>query len=372
MSEIDKKQHDPLVSYRHEIQSGKIKYDSTQEKLMLEYQKLYEKTFKVNFITKYFQNILSLFSSVEKHGFYVWGNVGRGKTHLMDIFYNAVPTKYKERIHYHSFMLQIHTELFKLHSYENPLEELAKNIIQHKKVLCIDEFFIDNIADAMIMKTLLTKILATNNILIITTNIPPQKLYENGLQRQHFVSVIACIEKYLKVINLDGNLDYRCTKLKKQDLYLTTQDKKSILKCRKLYSEFSPENVKTIKNYIEIDKHKINTIRISENAIWFSFKEICATPRSKDDYIKISKNYTIVVIINIPLFKDNNTSSLRRFITFIDELYEKKTKLILLTEEVINKLHNTEQLNFEFKRTLSRLTEMQSTEYNNTKHNGNV
>jgi cell division protein ZapE len=289
----------------------------------------------------------------------------------MDIFYNAVPIRHKERIHYHSFMLQIHTELFKLHSYENPLEELAKNIIKNKKVLCIDEFFIDNIADAMIMKTLLTRILTTNNILIITTNIPPQKLYENGLQRQHFIDVITYIEKYLKIINLDGDLDYRCTKLKKQDLYLTTQDKKSMLKCRKLYTESSPENVKTIRSYIEVDKHKINTVRISENAIWFNFKEICTTPRSKDDYVKISNNYPVVIITNIPPFKDNNISSLRRFITFVDELYEKKTKIIILTEETIDNLHNTEQLSFEFKRTLSRLTEMQSTEYNNTKHKGN-
>lgn len=372
MPETNKKQHAPLVVYRHEILSGKIKYDSTQEKLMLEYQKLYEQTFKTNIITRFFQNIIKVFFGVKKHGFYVWGNVGRGKTHLMDIFYNAIPIKHKERVHYHSFMLQIHTELFKLHSYENPLEELAKKITQHKKVLCIDEFFIDNIADAMIMKTILTKILATDNILIITTNIPPQKLYENGLQRQHFISVIAKIEKHLKIINLDGDLDYRCIKIKKQDIYLTVQDKKSILKCRKLYSEFSPENVNTIKNYIEIEKHKINTIRISENAIWFNFKEVCATPRSKDDYIKISKNYPIVVITNIPVFKDNNISSLRRFITFIDELYEKKTKLILLTEKTIDKLHNTEQLSFEFKRTLSRLTEMQSAEYNNTVHKGNI
>lgn len=366
----DKTNHkSPLKLYELEVKNKKITDDATQKKIIVKFQKLYENKFNTNFFTRLLTNIVGARNKKTTTGFYLWGKVGRGKTYLMDLFYNALPIKEKERVHYHSLMQYIHTTLLKLSSCENPIESLANNLIKTKKVICIDELFIDNIADAMIIKNILMKLLNANITIVITSNTHPNNLYENGLQRQHFVAVIEEIKKHLEIVNLDGNVDYRRLKIKKQDLYLTNTTTEYVRICKKLFLEFSLKSIKTNGCiYIVVNERKIKCFKVSKNSIWFDFKEICATPRSKDDYIKIAKNFPVVFLTNVPILETKHTPALRRLIALIDELYEKKTKLIILAEKDIAQLHKSEKLKFEFERTISRVIEMQTVDYLNTKH----
>lgn len=366
----DKTNHkSPLKLYELEVKNKKITDDVTQKKIIVKFQKLYENKFNTNFFTRLLSNVVGTRNKKTTTGFYLWGKVGRGKTYLMDLFYNALPIKEKERVHYHSLMQYIHTTLLKLSSCENPIESLANNLIKTKKVICIDELFIDNIADAMLIKNILMKLLNTNITIVITSNTHPNNLYENGLQRQHFVAVIEEIKKHLEIVNLDGNVDYRRLKIKKQDLYLTNNTTECVRICKKLFLEFSLKSIKTNGcMHIVVNERKIKCFKVSKNSIWFDFKEICATPRSKDDYIKIAKNFPVVFLTKIPVLETKHTPALRRLIALIDELYEKKTKLIILAEKDIEQLHKSEKLKFEFERTISRVIEMQTVDYLNTKH----
>lgn len=358
----------PIENYKKQIDDKILNYDKNQEKIMYEFQILYDILTKERFLCNV-KKILFLkkIKNKEKKGIYLWGKVGRGKTYLMDMFFESLPIQKKERLHFHSLMQKIHSELKKLQSHKNPLKELTQKFIKNIDVLCIDELYIDDIADAMIIKSVIIELFKYDITIVITSNINVKDLYINGLQRQHFLPVLQLLEKNLNIITIDTPIDYRRIKIQKKELYFYPITKIYKHKCSKIFSEFSSHDIITIKSYIEINERKIKILRATKTSLWFNFKDICTTPRSKEDYIIIAKNFSSIILTNIPQLKLINLAAVKRFIIFIDELYEKKIKLVILAECELEKLYEDIELSFEFQRLISRITEMQTINYLNKK-----
>ncbi len=361
-----KKKNILISLYKEKVTKNEIKYDEKQIIIIKKFQYFYNLITKKHNLLNYILNFFS--KKNEKNGIYLWGSVGSGKTYLMDLFYNTLPIKEKKRMHFHTLMLYIHNELKKFSSDKNPIKKLSKCFIKNMKTLCIDELYIEDITDAMLIKSFFSELFKKKIVLIITSNIPQNELYKNGLQRQHFIEIIKKIETYLYIVNLNNNIDYRQLKQQKKKIFYSPLTINNLKQCIKLYIQLSKSNIKTIKNYIIINNRKIKTVYITKKSIWFDYKEICCTPRNNNDYITISEKFNLIVISNIYTLKENNYQSAKRFIALIDELYEKGVKVIILSEVPINCLNSTNKLNLEFKRLISRTVEMQTANYLNKQH----
>ncbi len=352
----------PIKNYQDKVLNGLIKDDHLQKEAMKILNQCYEeivKLYDTSLVSKILINNLN-HSSVK--GIYLCGDVGRGKTMLMDIFYESLPIKNKLRLHFHSFMIMIHKELNRLKSKRNPLGLVAKDISKKAKIICLDEFSISDIADAMILGNLLKELFHKGVTLILTSNTEPDKLYLNGLQRERFLPAINLIKKNTNIFFLNSNNDYRLSFLEKADIYQYPITEDNNIKIKNYFNMMAANKIEN-KSYININNRKINTIKISDSIIWFNFDDICSSPRNKNDYIEIIKYYKTVIITNIPVLTLDHENQARRFITLIDEFYDRKVKMIFLAAAAIDKLYSGKKLAFEFKRTISRLKEMQSYEY---------
>jgi len=303
-------------------------------------------------------------------GLYIWGGVGRGKTYLMDLFFSNLHFQDKLRLHFHRFMDQVHTKLKDYKDQPDPLKLVANEFSSKAKVLCFDEFFVNDIGDAMILAGLLEGLFENNVALIATSNVEPTHLYKNGLQRERFLPTIDLLQKHTKIIHLDGEIDHRFEFLQKNDLYNSpiTVDSHDWLEHSflNLATERSNESWEKLK----INGREIQSIRHAEGIAWFDFQELCDTPRSASDYIDIAREFNTVLLSHVPRFKGKDDQA-RRFITLIDEFYDRNVKLILSAEATADKLYLDTRLKDEFKRTTSRLTEMQSHEYLEKQHQPN-
>ena len=352
----------PIKNYQDKVLNGLIKDDQLQKEAMKILNQCYEeivKLYDTSLVSKILINNLN-HSSVK--GIYLCGDVGRGKTMLMDIFYESLPIKNKLRLHFHSFMIMIHKELNRLKSKKNPLGLVAKDISKKAKIICLDEFSISDIADAMILGNLLKELFHRGVTLILTSNTEPDKLYLNGLQRERFLPAINLIKKNTNIFFLNSNNDYRLSFLEKADIYQYPITEDNNIKIKNYFNMMAANKIEN-KSYININNRKINTIKISDSIIWFNFDDICSSPRNKNDYIEIIKYYKTVIITNIPVLTLDHENQARRFITLIDEFYDRKVKMIFLAAAAIDNLYSGKKLAFEFKRTISRLKEMQSYEY---------
>ena len=308
-------------------------------------------------------------------GLYLWGGVGRGKTFLMDLFFNKLPIKNKKRIHFHRFMNETHELLKNYKNTEDPLKKIAKDISKKTKVLCFDEFFVNDIGDAMILSNLLKYLFHFNVIIIFTSNTEPKNLYKDGLQRVKFLPAIELIGNYTNIVHLKDGQDYRLLKIKSSNLYFTPCSEDNDQEMQLYFNSIAPDwfNWFTRKpvfqgSYIEINHRKISIRFISNNTVWFDFDNLCGDGRSIDDYIEIAKIYENVFISNIPVLDDNQKDSARRFINMIDEFYDRKVKIILSADALIEKLCKVTKLESEFKRTESRINEMQQEKYIQMEH----
>ncbi|AOM42163.1 cell division protein ZapE [Xenorhabdus hominickii] len=295
-------------------------------------------------------------------GLYMWGGVGRGKTWLMDMFYQSLPSERKLRLHFHRFMLRVHEELTILQGNENPLEVIADGFKAQTDVLCFDEFFVSDITDAMILGTLLEALFARGITLVATSNIPPDELYRNGLQRARFLPAIEQIKKYCDVMNVDAGIDYRLRTLTQAHLYLTplsdeTRQEMHHMFLRLAGREGEPNPV------LEINHRSMPAINSVDGVLAIHFKTLCEDPRSQLDYIALSKLYHSVLLHEAPIMTALNESAARRFIALVDEFYERHVKLIINAEVPMEQIYQGELLTFEYRRCLSRLQEMQSEEY---------
>ncbi|WP_338804376.1 cell division protein ZapE [Xenorhabdus griffiniae] len=295
-------------------------------------------------------------------GLYMWGGVGRGKTWLMDMFYQSLPTERKLRLHFHRFMLRVHEELTTLQGHEDPLEIIADGFKAQTDILCFDEFFVSDITDAMLLGTLLEALFARGIALVATSNIPPDELYRNGLQRARFLPAIELIKKYCDVMNVDAGIDYRLRTLTQAHLYLTPLSEENRQEMRHMFQRLAGREGEP-NPILEINHRNMPAISSVDGVLAIHFKTLCEDPRSQLDYIALSKLYHSVLLHDMPIMTALNENAARRFIALVDEFYERQVKLIINADAPMEQIYQGELLAFEYQRCLSRLQEMQSEEY---------
>lgn len=301
-------------------------------------------------------------------GVYFWGGVGRGKSFLMDCFFNTVPYRRKKRIHFHSFMQVIHRELETFKGEPDPMMKVADRIAKDVRLLCFDEFHVSDIADAMILKRLLEGLYERGVILVMTSNYPPDNLYPNGLQRDQFLPAIALLKKQMEVIEVEAGIDYRLRTLEQVEIYHYPDDAEAEKKMLDYFRLVSGEEGKK-GGSIEVLGRNIETVRRANGVIWFDFKTLCGGPRSQNDYLEISRSYHTVLLSHIPRMTQHQASEARRFTWLVDVFYDHKVKLIATAECAPEELYTQGTQAGEFFRTVSRLTEMRSRDYLAQPHN---
>lgn len=354
----------PLQKYQQDLTRDDFHYDAAQEYAVQQLQRLFD-----DFVKKIpekptlWQKLAGKIPvSTPLLGLYFWGGVGRGKTYLVDTFYECLPTDRKMRIHFHRFMHRVHEELKLLNGVSDPLIKVADKFKQETDILCFDEFFVSDITDAMILGTLMQELFARGITLVATSNIEPDGLYRNGLQRARFLPAIELIKRYTRVVNVDSGIDYRLRTLEQAEIYHYPVDTAADENLQKYFIALSVEP-RELNAEIEVANRRLKSRYAAEGVIWFDFSELCESARSQYDYMEISRCYHTVLMSGVKQMGQANDDAARRFIALVDEFYERHVKLILSAETALEQLYTEGFLTFEFKRCISRLQEMQSREY---------
>lgn len=357
----------PLERYQRDLGSEGFVRDPAQANAVRHLQQLHDDLLAVDSNSQGF--LARLFGGKKKPvkpitGLYFWGGVGRGKTYLMDNFYESLPIKKKMRVHFHRFMRRVHQDLKTLVGEKNPLEKVADRIAGEAKVICFDEFFVSDITDAMILGTLFEYLFHRGVTLVATSNIEPDGLYRDGLQRQRFLPAIGLLKKHCKVINVDGGVDYRLRALEQAEIYHSPLDAEAELALDAAFHSLVPavEEKRSGIN-IQVEGRSIPCRFVGEDVVWFDFQALCNGPRSQNDYIEIAREFHAVLVSNVPVMTAAMEDQARRFINLVDEFYDRSVKLIVSAEADLESIYAGTRLVFEFKRTRSRLLEMQSREY---------
>lgn len=359
----------PISKYEQDLNSGNFTPDEAQRRAVEALQRLYDELVLFhNQATQpsLLKSIKSLFGATAKvpKGIYFWGGVGRGKTYLVDTFYETLPFEQKLRVHFHRFMHRVHAELKELKGRSDPLPLIADKLAAEARVVCFDEFFVQDITDAMILGTLMQELFKRNVVLVATSNIVPDELYRNGLQRQRFLPAIELIKQHCEIINVDSGIDYRLRTLTQAEIYHSPADAAADANIERYFTELAPDHCNRDEHgYITVNNRKIPVRMECDDVVLFSFEAICGGPRSQNDYIELAQCYHAVLISDVPQMGSHNDDAARRFIALVDEFYERRVKLIMSAATKLDALYTDGRLNFEFKRCISRLLEMQSHEY---------
>jgi cell division protein ZapE len=299
-------------------------------------------------------------------GLYLWGRVGRGKTFLADLFYDGVAGA-KRRVHFHRFMQRVHAELATLGGRSDPLLIVADRIADEARLLCLDEFHVNDIGDAMLLARLLEGLFARGVVLVTTSNVPPRELYKDGLQRAKFLPAIASIEARCEVVELASPTDWRLRALKQAPVYRTPLGPAADRALLAIFERVAPGPARA-DHTIAVNDREIPVRRESEGAIWFDFPALCEGPRAVADYIEIAQTFHTIFVSNVPQFTPQTDDAARRFIELVDEVYDRGVNLVLSAATPVIDLYDGERLRAEFARTESRLIEMQSEDYFSREH----
>ncbi|HEX6259054.1 MAG TPA: cell division protein ZapE [Woeseiaceae bacterium] len=312
--------------------------------------------------------VLDLRAEPERtRGVYLWGGVGRGKTFLMDLFFNTLPIQRKRRVHFHRMMSEVHARLGELRDVEDPLDTVAAAIAKETEVLCFDEFFVSDIGDAMILGRLLQGLFRRGVILVTTSNLAPPDLYANGLQRERFLPAIRLLERQNEVLHLEGETDYRLRLLEEAGTFLCPAGDDADRKLHRYFQGIG-SGAFADDTGIQVLGRSIPARKSAKGIAWFTFEALCEGPRSQQDYIEIARCYPTVIISGVPLLDAGRENAARRFIALVDEFYDRRVKLILSAAGPISALYAGSLLKFEFERTVSRITEMQTGKYLHSEH----
>lgn len=295
-------------------------------------------------------------------GLYLWGGVGRGKTFLMDIFFESLKVEKKKRIHFHRMMQDVHNRLRILGEIEDPLSSVAEQISAETHVLCFDEFFVSDIADAMLLGRLLEGLFERGVTLVTTSNARPEDLYKDGLQRQRFLPAIELLNQNTDVVHMDSGTDYRLRLLQKAGTYLSPDDDLATQSLNFFFDESATSQIRE-NHDLDINGRPIRSRKCAKGIAWFDFSAICDGPRSQSDYIELARWYPSVIVSGVPLLDPMREDQTRRFIALVDEFYDRRVKLIISAATDVHALYTGSRLTFEIDRTVSRLIEMQSSEY---------
>lgn len=300
-------------------------------------------------------------------GLYLWGSVGRGKTWLMDSFYECLPFAEKNRLHFHRFMQMVHAQLKALPEHQDPLRIIAEKFSGQARVLCFDEFFVSDIADAMLLGRLLEYLFADGVTLVATSNVAPDKLYNNGLQRERFLPAIRSLKSHTQVLNVDGATDYRLRHLEQARLFHTPCGIEADTQLQAFFGHITG-GAHSSDEPLLINERDIPVKQHVDGVVWFGFEDICGGPRSQLDYIEIARGYHTVLISDVPQLGLEQEDEARRLVALVDEFYDRRVKLAVSAAAPPEQLYTGTRLKFEFQRTTSRLQEMQSREYLSEEH----
>lgn len=365
----------PLEHYQRDLRDSQFIADTAQQQAVDALQDLYDRLVAAYPSTPWapqspwrrsWGKVRGLIGSspAPVKGLYFWGGVGRGKTYLMDVFFDALPFKAKMRTHFHRFMRRVHEELKSLAGEKDPLETVAARLAKEAWVICFDEFFVIDITDAMILANLLDGLFKRGVVLVATSNIEPDGLYRDGLQRARFLPAIALLNSHTQVLNVDGGVDYRLRALTQAALYFQGGEAEARAHLNSCFQRLVPDLALVQEDIgLEINGRDIRARKLGEDVAWFSFASVCDGPRSQNDYIELARELHAVIVEGVPQFAGQNDDQARRFIYLVDEFYDRHVKLILSSSYSMFSLYAQGRLGFEFERTLSRLQEMQSEEY---------
>src|SRR5581483_4926630 len=295
-------------------------------------------------------------------GIYIWGAVGRGKTLLMDLFAQSLPQELVPRAHFHAFMLDVHARLRSLGERRDPLREVAAQLASRARVLCLDEFMVQDIGDAMILANLLRALFKQRVALVATSNTAPRDLYRDGLQRARFLPAIALIERHCQVLELASPHDWRLRALTHAPVYLTPPGVEAERALSALFDSLARGPARQ-GGALRINEREIPVRRAARAVAWFDFAALCEGPRGSADYVELAREFPAILISDVPQFTPLNEDAARRFVQLIDEIYDRRAKLALSAAAPAIELYDGKRLRAEFARTSSRLIEMQSVEY---------
>ena len=360
-----------LACYQSCIESGELYPDRHQKKVMLQLQHLYnEVTNPEAPVNTFHFNKLFLHPKINQHkkGLYLWGGIGRGKTHLVDLFYKLLPDKKKLRLHFHRFMQLVHEELHVFNGVPDPLQMVAGNIAKKTSILCLDEMQVKDITDAMLLGKLFEHLFDQGVMLVTTSNMPPDELYKGGLQRDRFMPAIKLLEQCTTVMAMGGTHDYRLQTLEKNGLYHIASGNLTEQRLKNYFHQLSGVELHQDRVDIIINKRRIPVKSWAAGVVWFDFDELCLSYRSARDYTQIATFFHTVIISDIPVMDSSMDDAARRFINLIDILYDSHVNLVISAAAEPEAIYASGKLSFEFQRTSSRLKEMQSKEYISTEH----
>lgn len=357
----------PLERYQKDLERDDFSHDPAQEAAVKHLEHLYhDLVLRYEMRPRTWISLLSPKHRAQQNtpvtGLYFWGGVGRGKTYLVDTFFESLPFRRKMRVHFHRFMQRVHRDLRDLQGEKNPLEIVGERIAEEARVLCFDEFFVSDITDAMILAELLDQLFSRGVTLVATSNIVPELLYENGLQRARFLPAIDLLKKYTEVVNVDSGIDYRLRTLEQAEIFHFPLDAAAETGLRASFESLVPESGQENVN-IEIEGRYIPAKRVADDVLWCDFRALCDGPRSQNDYIELARIYHAVLISDVPVMTGASDDMARRFVNLVDEFYDRNVKLIMSAAADVDGLYTGSNLKFVFERTKSRLIEMQSREY---------
>ncbi|MEE2001831.1 cell division protein ZapE [Alkalimonas sp. MEB108] len=353
----------PQEKYQQDLQRPDFQSDAAQAEAVRHLQRLYDDLLQQQRRPAgLWQRLLGKKPAPPVIGLYFWGGVGRGKTYLVDTFFECLPLERKMRVHFHRFMHRVHEELKSLHNQANPLEIVADRFKKQADIICFDEFFVSDITDAMLLGTLMQALFSRGITLVATSNIEPDGLYRNGLQRARFLPAIELIKQHTVVVNVDSGIDYRLRTLEQAEIYHAPLDQQAELNLAQYFHALSDEP-RQRDVAIEVANRKIQARHEADGVVWFGFNALCESARSQYDYMELSRCYHTVLVSGVKVMGQHNDDVARRFIALVDEFYERNVTLILSAETELEALYQGGLLSFEFKRCISRLQEMQSHEY---------
>lgn len=351
-----------LDAYARDIASGVIERDTRQVEALNALEQIRKQALQP---VSFWQRLTKQVHAIK--GLYLWGGVGIGKTYMMDLFCHELNSDRVRRMHFHTFMQQVHAELRVREGEAEPLTKIAKQFAAKTRIICFDEFFVSDITDAMILATLFQALFEQGVTLVATSNVEPDQLYRSGLQRSRFLPAIELIKTHCDVMHLEITTDYRLQKLRETGVFFESISAESDQKLAHVYRTLTTEH-EQIEAPLEIDGRLIEVVKRTEHVAWFDFSVICNQPRSQMDYLAIADEYDTVIVSHVPQIGKDETDKITYWIYLIDILYDKRVKLILSSAVPIEDIYREGRKVFEYQRTLSRLQEMQSEQYLHEAH----
>jgi cell division protein ZapE len=357
--------------YLAELERGELQPDAAQRRAVEYTQRLYDQLLEESeAVTGLLHRVRDWVSAprvTPVRGLYLWGGVGRGKTHIVNALHAALPFSDKMRVHFHSFIQLVHRKLRALGEREDPLDAIAEDLARDTRIICFDEFHVSDITDAMLLGRLFDALFSRGVTLVATSNIAPDNLYLGGLQREQFLPAIDLIKTHTDVVHLDSGVDYRLRVLERSAIYHCPLDADAEQALTICFEALAPENVR-MDAPLEVAGRDIETRAIADGIVWFEYAAVCETHRSAGDYVEIARRYHTLLLSNVPVMDDARRDRVVRFIHLVDELYERNVNLILSAAASPEDLYTGRHLSVRFERARSRLAEMQSHDYLAAKH----